>query len=94
MTQTDKASITVGKTFKWELESNPSTGYSWQIDADELLTVTSDFVTKSDLCGAPGIQVISISTKYPGRYTVIAEYKRPWESYEPLNVRRLEIEFS
>ena len=93
MTQIDKVSLPAGKTFEWKLESNPSTGYSWQINAEEGIVFESRFETSSDLCGAPGIQIVSVSSSEAGRYIVTAEYRRPWENCKPLETRKLEIEF-
>lgn len=94
MTVKETASVPIGGTFEWKLESNPSTGYSWAIGFGEPLSVESEFITKSDLCGAPGIQCIRITSADAGEFRVVAEYKRPWENCEPLETRILEIVFS
>ena len=92
MAEDAKACMNIGETFEWKLESNPSTGYCWQIrNVEEGITVDSDFITKSDLCGAPGIQVLKIKSEIAGKFTLIADYARPWENCEPLETRKLEL---
>ena len=94
MTEAVKASIKIGETYEWKLESNPSTGYGWQIrNVEEGITVDSEFITKSDLCGAPGIQVLKIKAELAGTFRLMADYARPWEHCEPLETKRLEITF-
>jgi len=93
MTETVKASIKIGETYEWKLESNPSTGYGWQIrNVEEGITVDSEFITKSDLCGAPGIQVLKIKAELAGTFRLMADYARPWEHCEPLESRELILE--
>ena len=87
------ATVPVGQTYELRLESNPSTGYGWSILFEEPLQVTSDFETKSDLCGAPGIQSIKVTSKEGGTFVLTAEYKRPWENCDPLDVKKLRITF-
>ncbi|MBO7409774.1 MAG: protease inhibitor I42 family protein [Candidatus Methanomethylophilaceae archaeon] len=93
MAEATKASIKIGETFEWKLESNPSTGYSWQIrNVEEGITVESDFITKSDLCGAPGVQVLKIKSELAGTFTLLADYARPWENCEPLETKELVLD--
>lgn len=87
------ATVPVGQTYELRLESNPSTGYGWSLLFEEPLQVTSDFETKSDLCGAPGIQSIKVTSKEGGTFVLTAEYKRPWENCDPLDVKKLRITF-
>ena len=93
MTEAVKASIKIGETYEWKLESNPSTGYGWQIrNVEDGITVDSEFITKSDLCGAPGIQVLKIKAELAGTFRLMADYARPWEHCEPLESRELILE--
>ena len=85
-----EAKINIGETYIWELESNPSTGYGWYFkNIEEGLTVESEFITKSDLCGAPGIQRITVKATIAGEYKLVADYTRPWENCEPIDYRTL-----
>ena len=64
------------------LESNPSTGYSWQvaeIDARVLHQVgTAQFRQMSPLLGAPGRQILRFRRVGAGRSTLKLVYRRPW----------------
>lgn len=93
MTDEITAKVPVGSVYELRLESNPSTGYGWSLVFDEPLEVTSDFETKSDLCGAPGTQVIKVTSKETGQFVLTAEYKRPWENCDPLDAKKLTIMF-
>lgn len=83
----------VKSVYNWEMESNPTTGYGWFLVSDEGLKVETDFITKSDLCGAPGTHVFRISSDRKGTFTLTAEYKRPWEKVEPIKKETLNITF-
>ena len=91
----DMADVTVkvGSVFEWEMESNPTTGYGWYLVSDEGLNIESEFITKSDLCGAPGLHVFKISSDKAGTFTLKAEYKRPWEKVDPARAEELTITF-
>ena len=85
--------VKVGETFEWKLEANPSTGYSWVVKTiEEGLTLSSEFHTDSDLCGAPGIQVLKIKADLAGTFRLMADYARPWEHCEPLESRELVLD--
>ena len=83
----------VNSVYRWEIESNPTTGYNWFLVSDEGLKVETEFITKSDLCGAPGIHVFKISSDKKGTFNLIAEYKRPWEKEGPVKTEKLSITF-
>ena len=83
----------VGTIYRWELESNPTTGYNWYLRSEEGLKVETEFISKSDLCGAPGILVFMISSGKKGTFDLIADYKRPWEKEAPADTKELRITF-
>ena len=93
MDDKETAYTDVNSVYRWEIESNPTTGYSWSLVSDEGLKVETEFISKSDLCGAPGIQVFMISSDRKGTFDLVAEYKRPWEKVDPVRIRRLSITF-
>ena len=80
-----------GKTLKlrrggllaFKLDSNPSSGYSWNFTADEGVTkVGSSFImpkATDQRVGTPGVEIIFLSVKNPGRHVIDMTYKRPWE---------------
>ena len=55
--------------------------------------VDTEFILKSDLCGAPGIHVFMISSDKKGTFDLIADYKRPWEKVDPVKTEKLSITF-
>ena len=71
----------VGGTFTISLESNPTTGYSWQaeFDPESLELVSEDFTSDSTLIGAGGIQTFEFMALKQGQVLVTMVYKRPWE---------------
>ena len=90
----EDVTVKVGSVYEWEMESNPTTGYGWYLVSDEGLNIESEFITKSDLCGAPGLHVFKISSDKKGTFTLKAEYKRQWEKVDPIKTEELIITFS
>lgn len=72
----------VGKTFIFSLESNPTTGYSWQaeFDLEYLELINKEFVIDSKAIGAPGVEKYEFLALKQGQTEVTMIYKRPWES--------------
>ncbi len=84
---------TVGKSFNVTLESNPSTGYQWQVtgigDASIVKFIKSTYVPpQSGLIGAPGKQILTFQALKQGNTTINLNYFRPWE---PWNVADSQI---
>ena len=92
----DMAEVTVkvDSVYRWELESNPTTGYNWYLVSDKGLKIDSEFITRSDLCGAPGVHVFKITSDKAGSFTLKAEYKRQWEKVDPIRTEEITITFS
>ena len=88
-----EATADVNSIYRWEIESNPTTGYDWHLRSDEGLKVDSEFITKSDLCGAPGVRVFLISSDKKGTFNLVFDYKRPWEKEAPADTKELKITF-
>ena len=93
MAEDSKITVDVNTEYRWEMESNPTTGYGWFLVSDEGLKVDTEFISKSDLCGAPGIHVFKISSDAKGTFELTAEYKRPWEKVDPVRTAKLTITF-
>lgn len=93
MAEKETAYVDVNSTYRWEMESNPTTGYDWFLVSNQGLKVDTEFISKSDLCGAPGIHVFLISSDKKGTFELIAEYKRPWEKVDPVKTEKLTITF-
>jgi inhibitor of cysteine peptidase len=63
------------------IESNPSTGYSWQpqFNEERLELIGSDFVSESRTMGSGGVEVFRFLTKRAGKEEIKMSYKRQWE---------------
>jgi len=93
MAEKAAVSVSAGSVYRWEMTSNPTTGYGWYLVSDEGLKVETEFIQKSDLCGAPGTHVFIISSDVKGTFTLTAEYKRQWEKVPPAETKELTITF-
>jgi inhibitor of cysteine peptidase len=76
----------VGNLVRVTLESNPSTGYNWELrdfDYGAADFYGSDVVARKGgnvLVGAPGDTVITLQAVKPGLQTITLVYRRPWEA--------------
>ena len=76
--------VDAGSNFTITLESNPTTGYKWEIanmlDVRLLELVDSKYEpTRTDLVGAPGKEKWTFKAKKVGKTIVSFDYARPWE---------------
>jgi inhibitor of cysteine peptidase len=75
--------LRVGDTFRVVLTANVSTGYSWQVAANDaaILQPASSQNTPAaqQRMGAPGRQTLSFTAKAPGQDHLTLDYARPWE---------------
>jgi predicted secreted protein len=76
----------VGNLIRITLESNPSTGYNWELrdfDFGVAIFHTSDLVARDNggnvLFGAPGDTVITLQAVKPGTQDITLVYRRQWE---------------
>lgn len=76
----------VGNLIRITLESNPSTGYNWELrdfDYDVAEFHSSDLVARDNggnvLFGAPGDTVITLQAVKPGTQDITLVYRRQWE---------------
>lgn len=75
--------VVVGKEFKINAISNPSTGFSWsaRTSSEKLEICGQTFVSSSlpfDMIGAGGMQVFSFVAREPGEYTIRMVYSHAW----------------
>lgn len=80
--------INAGSDFTIALESNPTTGYKWEIanplDAKLLKLLDSKYIpTKTDLVGVPGKEEWTFKAKKTGKTIISFDYARPWEKDTP-----------
>ncbi len=76
------------RTVKVSLESNPTTGYSWQLVSPADRKVLRLYYSKyraraSKLVGSGGREEWKFRAMAPGTVTIKALYVRPWESSTP-----------
>ncbi len=86
--EASRITVKQGRKFILTLQSNPTTGYHWQLARPVTGTclglVTNRFVRpKSNLAGAPGKEVWEFKALSPGEETIQLEYARPWEKGVP-----------
>lgn len=85
----------VNEEFEVTLDSNPSTGYQWQvrnIDATIAELVNDEYIPpESGLVGAPGKQVFTFEALKEGKTTIELEYVRPWEPESPANIYSVDV---
>lgn len=78
------AALPVGATSTLRLESNPSTGYGWQVVETHNLRVDEPFAIEqapssgAPMVGVPGTAVIRITPRGKGPASLTLVYKRPW----------------
>lgn len=76
----------VGNLVRISLESNPSTGYDWELRDFEYgpaVFSSSDLVARKTgnvLFGAPGDTVITLQAVKPGTQKILLVYRRAWEA--------------
>jgi len=86
-----------GQTFSVTLESNPSTGYRWQlakpVDNSIITLVSSDYVVgEGELIGAGGEEIWTFKVIKSGRARIYFKYVRPWEKdVPPAKTRNIDI---
>jgi len=79
-------SVGVNQEFMIALDSNPTTGYSWQESHDETMlklvekTYKPGDQAKQGLVGAGGIEYFQFKALKTGETKVTMNYNRPWET--------------
>jgi len=86
-----------GQTVVVSLESNPTTGYSWELsklDQDVLRQVGDSTYQSSHphRLGSGGLQTFHFEAGNAGTTTLVLIYRRPWEkSLDPADTYTVEI---
>lgn len=89
--------VGIGQVLVVELESNPSTGYSWRaVEVPGFLVQdgAAEFVSEGtgDVVGAGGMETWRFTAENAGTGTLRLEYARPWESdAPPIEVYEIEV---
>ena len=90
--------LKAGETFEINLEGNPTTGYTWEVDVEPDPAVLGlsgemDYRSSSDEVGAGGVFIFPYQATGPGETTLRLVYHRPWEKdEEPLEVYELTVQ--
>ena len=76
----------VPQTVSFTLDSNPTTGFSWQVtQSEELFDVKTEYVadeTEEPVSGAGGTETVVLTPLKAGKTDVTLTYARPWEGGE------------
>lgn len=80
---------TNGKEFSISLESNPTTGYSWQadFDADYIELIKQEYLaaaTETEVVGSGGEDKFTFKALKVGETEITFSYLRSWESVQPI----------
>jgi len=81
-TEAQTLDVQAGEIFKIRLESNPSTGYGWEVEFDEkCVEFLRSYMEELDpgKVGAPGTEVFVLRGLADGSTEITFSYKRPWE---------------
>lgn len=88
-----RGQVTAGESFSLTLPCNPSTGFLWQPDKDERLSVSpAPIATRpiTHLLGSPAVCVFTAAALADGEATLALTHRRPWLEEQPL-LRRVQI---
>ena len=88
-----------GDSITLKLESNPTTGYGWQLTDDMDSTVVSFTSTEykqsknaEEMVGSGGYEYFYFKSIASGSTDIILNYARPWEEgIEPIDVFKLSV---
>lgn len=90
--------LRTGETLTVRLDSNPTTGYSWQVmEIDNtVLGQEGDPEYKADpgsggLAGAGGEETTRFKALGAGKTTLTLGYMRPWEDLPPIETFRIQV---
>ena len=90
--------LKTGETFEINLEGNPTTGYTWEVETapdPAVLDLSGeiDYKSSSAKVGAGGVFVFPYQAVGPGETTLRLIYHRPWEEdEEPLELYELTVQ--
>jgi len=77
----DVIHVQVNIEFTIVMESNPTTGYSWEPHYNEevLELIGTDFTSAGSAMGTGGVQIFRFLPKKIAKEKIQMSYKRPWE---------------
>jgi inhibitor of cysteine peptidase len=91
----DKVSVRSGEDFTIKLESNPTTGYTWQPIYDDVYVklISNDFIRATKLMGSGGLERFFFRAVKSGNTEIEMLYKRVWENMA-LKSRKITVDIS
>ena len=76
----------VPQTVTLQFDSNPTTGYSWQVEqSEDLFDISSDYTENAHeegMAGVGGKETFVLTPKAAGTTEVTFSYVRPWDNAE------------
>jgi inhibitor of cysteine peptidase len=95
-TQTENVIVDKTKNFSIVLDSNPTTGYSWEAKFDEsyIKLVSSNYVPNpqiTGIVGSGGTQNFEFSALQSGETQITFTYARPWEKDNPSETKNYNV---
>lgn len=84
----DVVRVVAGEEFKIKLESNPTTGYKWELGKPlnryYVRFLSSKYVPpEKQYVGAPGDEIWTFRSRVKGKTKIHFKYIRPWEKNAP-----------
>ena len=82
---TNEVKLAVGQTYSIDLDSNPTTGYSWKLASPTnsvFMLVTNSYEQgkhPNGMVGVGGVEHWTFKSIQKGRAELTLEYMRPWE---------------
>lgn len=94
-----RVELSEGQVLVVSLESNPSTGYMWEMaevgaEGQGMLRQRgeTEFQPESGLLGAPGMEIMRFEAVREGQTTLELVYHRPWEAAESATTFSLQVQ--
>lgn len=90
-TLTLQGAVRRGEQIALALETNPSTGYAWQVHSTDGVQANAAMSIhhKANMPGTPAIQTIPLDALRDGNVTLGLTYRREWEDFVPTRVLTL-----
>lgn len=86
----DEINASIGDRFAIALESNPTTGFKWNVGDLSGATILKEegFIpSQGELVGAGGTEYFIYEAVAVGEDAIMLSYARPWESVQPLETK-------
>ena len=91
--------VSLGEEVSIALSGNMTTGYSWQFSSDKpahSVVLKDIYITNkhpTGMVGVGGKSIYQIKIMKAGKFTITAQYYRPWEKFDSSRDKHLEFVF-